>query len=119
MIFNTITTDTACIGIRLSNNRCILLDCGESTQHTLIRTRGNSCVSIGKIDMILLTHLHGDHCFGIFGLLATIGSLNARSAPLIMYSVYYVGVTVFIVRSTNYTINYCNSYMRIVLLHMS
>lgn len=55
----------------------ILLDCGEGTQHQLLRAP----VKSGAIDAILITHLHGDHVYGIPGLLATL-SMNGRTRPL-------------------------------------
>ena len=55
----------------------LLFDCGEGTQHQLLRAPVRS----GSIDAIFLTHLHGDHCYGLPGLLATM-SMNARSRPL-------------------------------------
>ena len=54
-----------------------LVDCAEGTQHRLQRA-GLSPVSLRTI---FITHLHGDHCYGLPGLLATAGMLN-RSAPL-------------------------------------
>lgn len=50
----------------------ILFDCGEGTQ-TAARRAG---VSLMKADVIALTHYHGDHTFGIPGLLQTMHSLN-------------------------------------------
>src|SRR5512142_1217514 len=58
----------------------LLFDCGEATQHQLLR----SAVRSGSLDAVFITHLHGDHLFGLPGLLATLG-LNARSAPLTVY----------------------------------
>jgi ribonuclease Z len=55
----------------------LLLDCGEGTQHQLLRAPVRS----GAIEAICITHLHGDHVYGIPGLLATM-TMNARAAPL-------------------------------------
>ena len=55
----------------------ILFDCGEGTQ-TAARRAG---VSLMKTDMIALTHYHGDHVFGIPGLLQTMFSMG-RTQPL-------------------------------------
>jgi ribonuclease Z len=56
------------IALRLSQKaEAWLLDCGESTQHQLLR----SDVRISQISKIFVTHLHGDHIFGLPGLLAS------------------------------------------------
>jgi len=55
----------------------LLLDCGEGTQHQLLRAPVRS----GAIEAVCITHMHGDHVYGLPGLLATM-SLNARGAPL-------------------------------------
>ena len=57
--------------------RTILFDCGEGTQ-TAARKAG---VSLMKTDLIALTHYHGDHIFGLPGLLQTMGSMR-REEPL-------------------------------------
>ena len=56
----------------------IMVDCGEGTQHQLMRSMD---VKVTKISAIFITHLHGDHCYGLFGLLSTL-ALNGRSLPL-------------------------------------
>ncbi|MCQ2138928.1 MAG: ribonuclease Z [Bacteroidales bacterium] len=58
-----------------------LIDCGEGTQVQCQRFG----VSLMKIDSIFISHIHGDHCFGIFGLLSTMGMLG-RSTPLNIYA---------------------------------
>jgi ribonuclease Z len=61
--------------------RLFLIDCGECCQVLLKKSR----ISILKIDNIFLSHLHGDHTFGIFGLLSTM-SMMGRTAPLTIYA---------------------------------
>ena len=61
--------------------RLFLIDCGEGTQMQ-VRKYG---VSFAKIDNIFISHLHGDHVFGLFGLLSTI-SLGGRTADLHIYA---------------------------------
>ena len=46
-----------------------LFDCGEGTQHQLLR----SDLKISQISRIFVTHMHGDHIFGLMGLLASCG----------------------------------------------
>lgn len=60
--------------------RSILIDCGEGTQ-TQIRKFG---VNFQKIDIILISHLHGDHYFGLVGLLSTM-HLMGRKRELKLY----------------------------------
>ncbi len=57
----------------------ILIDCGEGTQRQLMRSAG-----LARIGMILITHLHGDHYLGLFGLLKTLNLLG-REDPLMLY----------------------------------
>lgn len=54
-----------------------LIDCGEGTQHRLLHTS----LSLIDLQAVCITHVHGDHCYGLPGLLASAGML-ARKAPL-------------------------------------
>ena len=58
----------------------MLFDCGEATQHRILQ----SSLSLARLERIFITHLHGDHVFGIFGLLASRGMLGVDS-PLELY----------------------------------
>ena len=57
--------------------RKILIDCGEGTQ---ISMRTKNC-GFKTIDLICITHLHGDHIIGLIGLLSTIGN-SSRTEDL-------------------------------------
>ena len=61
--------------------RLFMIDCGEGAQIGLRRAK----VSFLKIEHICLSHNHGDHIFGIFGLLSTMGMLG-RSSALNIYA---------------------------------
>jgi len=43
----------------------VLVDCGEGTQHQIL----NSPLSLPSLKAICITHVHGDHCYGLPGLL--------------------------------------------------
>ncbi|NHI00663.1 ribonuclease Z [Oceanimonas sp. MB9] len=55
----------------------LLVDCGEGTQHRLLRAP----LSLHWLQAVCITHLHGDHCYGLPGLLASAG-MGGRTAPL-------------------------------------
>lgn len=54
------------------DDRHILIDCGEGTQNQL----RNCGIGIQKISHILISHLHGDHFFGLVGLLSSMHLLG-------------------------------------------
>lgn len=61
-------------------NHLFLIDCGEGTQVALRRSR----IKFSRIKHIFISHLHGDHFFGLMGVITTF-SLLKRSAPLTIY----------------------------------
>lgn len=58
-----------------------MIDCGEGTQQQLRRYGINPL----RLNAVFLTHMHGDHVFGIFGLISTMGLLGRRT-PLHIYA---------------------------------
>lgn len=62
------------------DDKWYLFDCGEATQHQLMRSR----LSSGKLSTIFITHLHGDHYFGLPGLLSS-KKLDTAFRPLTIY----------------------------------
>jgi ribonuclease Z len=63
------------------HERLFLIDCGEGTQMQMRKNR----IRFGKINHIFISHLHGDHIFGLYGLLSTF-SLMGRKTPLHLYA---------------------------------
>ena len=54
------------------NDRHFIIDCGEGTQRQMRKYK----VGYAKINHIFISHLHGDHFYGLVGLLSTFGILN-------------------------------------------
>jgi ribonuclease Z len=63
------------------NDQLLLIDCGEGTQMQLSRYK----VKRGKLNHIFISHLHGDHYFGLIGLVTSMGLLG-REQPLHLYA---------------------------------
>ena len=74
----TVTNPTA--QVLEINNRLFLIDCGEGTQ---VQLRKNK-IKFSAINHIFISHLHGDHCYGLIGLVSTFMLLN-RTNDLHIY----------------------------------
>ncbi|MEN9909969.1 MAG: hypothetical protein RLZZ540_3128 [Bacteroidota bacterium] len=61
-------------------NRLFLIDCGEGTQ---VQLRKNK-IKFSKINQVFISHLHGDHFYGLIGLISTFSLLN-RNNDLAIY----------------------------------
>jgi ribonuclease Z len=73
--------NVSCVALRLpQRGEAWLFDCGEGTQHQLLR----SDLNISQITRVFITHLHGDHVYGLMGLLATCG-MSGHAARVALY----------------------------------
>ncbi|CAH0533622.1 Ribonuclease Z [Vibrio stylophorae] len=62
---------------RYGNKNWCLVDCGEGTQHQILHTS----LSLSQLELVCITHVHGDHCYGLLGLLAS-AAMAGRTLPL-------------------------------------
>ena len=77
----TLTRNVSSIALKLSqSSEVFLFDCGEGTQHQLMKSN----IKSSQIKKIFITHMHGDHIYGLPGLLATLG-LSGKSAGIEIY----------------------------------
>jgi ribonuclease Z len=76
----TKTRNMSALAIRsLGSRHWCLIDCGEGTQYRILHTN----LSLRSLQAVFITHVHGDHCYGLPGLLASAGMLN-RTEPLLI-----------------------------------
>lgn len=62
-------------------DKSFLIDCGEGTQLTMQKLG----LHTSRLYNIFISHLHGDHCFGLIGLLSTLSMLK-RTQPMHIYA---------------------------------
>lgn len=62
-------------------DKLYMIDCGEGTQVQMRNMR----IKFSRLNHIFISHLHGDHCFGLPGLLSTLGMLG-RTADLVIHA---------------------------------
>lgn len=62
-------------------DKLFMIDCGEGAQMQLRKSR----LKFSRLNHIFISHLHGDHCFGLLGLISTFGLLG-RTAELQIHS---------------------------------
>lgn len=76
------TRNVSAIGLQFSQQSAVwLFDCGEGTQQQFMR----SPLRISQLERVFITHLHGDHVFGLPGLLATRSLQQGAATPVTVY----------------------------------
>lgn len=83
-------TQTMILSLAPFNNTFWLFDAGEACQHQILHTN----IKLGKLDTIFITHLHGDHLFGLPGLLTSRSFQGGEHKPLTVYGP--TGIKLFI-----------------------
>ena len=77
----TLSRNVSSLALKLSQKAEVwLFDCGEGTQHQLMKSN----IKSSQIKKIFITHMHGDHIYGLPGLLATLG-LSGNSKGIEIY----------------------------------
>lgn len=109
------------LDLRDESGEVWLFDCGEATQHQMIKKikqddNRTITVSPSKINKIFITHLHGDHIFGLFGFLTT-RSMNGCNTPLTIFSPK--GLKALIELAIETTQSYLNFELEIIELTLS
>jgi len=77
----SLTRNVSSLALKLSQSSEVwLFDCGEGTQHQIMKSN----IKSSQIKKIFITHMHGDHIYGLPGLLATLG-LSGNSNGIEIY----------------------------------
>src|SRR5690606_11477921 len=79
-----------------------LVDCGEGTQHRLLRTP----YTLHQLRAIFITHVHGDHCLGLPGLLASASMARRSEALTVIAPAALRGFLEVTLRATDTTLNF-------------
>lgn len=77
------------------NKPWVLVDCGEATQHQLLKTN----ISSHQLAVICITHVHGDHCYGLPGLLASM-AMSGRKESLTIITPQAIKQFIEVVKAT-------------------
>lgn len=76
------TRNHQCMALRLATGKVLVFDVGEASQHQFQKSQ----LKTGRIHAIFITHMHGDHCYGLPPLMCTLSMGNVDSnEPLEIY----------------------------------
>lgn len=99
-----------CLGHTKSKHEpWLLIDCGEGTQHQLLKTK----LSLNDLSAILITHTHGDHCFGLAGLLASLGMYGRKKVLKLIAPTAIFEMLEVLTRVSDWHVNYPIKYIPI------
>lgn len=87
--------------------KMFMVDCAEGTQMQLRRSK----INFQRIQAVFISHMHGDHCFGLIGMISTFG-LMGRTAPLDVYATKELGPVLDMLLKS-----FCNDYSFEVRFH--
>lgn len=87
--------------------KMFMVDCAEGTQMQLRRSK----INFQRIQAVFISHMHGDHCFGLIGMISTFG-LMGRTAPLDVYATKELGPVLDMLMKS-----FCNDYSFEVRFH--
>ncbi|WP_414046341.1 ribonuclease Z [Macrococcus equi] len=101
-------TQTIILSLAPNDNTFWLFDAGEACQHQILHTN----IKLGKIDNIFITHMHGDHLFGLPGLLTSRSFQGGENKPLTVYGP--AGIKMYIETTLYVTGSHLNYPLQIV-----
>ena len=77
----TRNTQSMILDLRQEIQELWMMDCGEGCQHQIL----NTSYTLGKVKRIFITHLHGDHIFGLFGAISSRSFQGGEGSKLFIY----------------------------------
>ncbi len=92
------------------NTNHYLIDCGEGTQLQLRKYK----ISLLKINNIFISHLHGDHYYGIFGLLSTFSMLGRKNDLNIFAPQELKDICDYVISNNNEELNYKINFIPLI-----
>lgn len=107
-VSEVVKTETVSIGNenqtakRYLKSPWVLIDCGEATQHQILQTP----LAVRQLAAICITHVHGDHCYGLPGLLASMAMANRKDELTILAPKAIKGMLDAIQIATDLTLPY-------------
>ncbi|UOB19693.1 ribonuclease Z [Macrococcus armenti] len=101
-------TQTTVLSLNPHYNEYWMFDCGEAAQHQILHTN----IKLGKLTRIFITHLHGDHIFGLPGILTSRSFQGGEHKPLTIYGP--VGIRAFVETTLEVSASHLNYPLEII-----